>query len=98
MKCFKCTAPMMDMHHCFMGQQKNAPKAVRDFLDNEINLQPLCRDCHTHHGGKSNRRAWMNHQISVYGLDEILKWLDSAPRKKKLNDRWSETRRMAEKA
>ena len=96
MKCFKCNNPMMDLHHVLFGQRKKKPKAWRDFLNNEYNLMPLCRRCHEHHGGYSNRELWMQYLISVYGRSAIIEWLESAPDKMKITDLWKSNRRLAD--
>jgi 5-methylcytosine-specific restriction endonuclease McrA len=83
MICQKCGKPAIDRHHVFFHNRKgkNTAQAIKVFVNNELNLQDLCRPCHINHGGKDNREQFMLHQVELQGRDEMLKWLDTAPDK-----------------
>jgi hypothetical protein len=54
-------------------------------LNNERNLMPVCRECHS--SGAVNSyfaRVWFwDQQVEKYGRDDMITWWESLPMKKK---------------
>jgi hypothetical protein len=74
-----CGRPATDKHHCLVGRSKKHPE-----LDNEFNLELLCRECHM--SGEAScyehRRQFYNKQLGEHG-QEFLDWWDRLPLKAK---------------
>jgi predicted N-acetyltransferase YhbS len=81
-----CDNPAEEAHHVFYGQQKRAPKKLRDALNDDRNLQLVCRLDH-HITGKA--KTWENKvnfwqvQCERYGHDEMVAWHNALPLKAK---------------
>lgn len=81
MNCELCGKYAHDRHHTLMGQKKREPKAIRDWLNDPLNLQILCRADHTRvQASYDNRVMFFNKQYNEFG-QQFLDWIDSAPDK-----------------
>ena len=85
--------PGNELDHVLFGQRKNAPKAVRDWLNSEYNIQHVCHHCN----GTRRANIYKNRKKHVemwFEADGFEDWFLSAPYKIKLTDVWEETRLM----
>jgi len=71
------TSRALERHHCFVHRMRSVPE-----LDDERNLQAVCRECHaTIANSRDNRmRFW---QVQLVRYPDLREWYDSLPLKVK---------------
>ncbi len=94
MKCNRCPdRAHYPPHHVLYGNRKGkrAPKEIKRFVNEPINLQNLCLPCHTkYQPSYENRKHWFG---QVYG-PELLEWHERTPEKLKHDTRYTELEQM----
>jgi hypothetical protein len=81
-----CGKTPNQLNHAFTGRDNRKGKpAYRNWVDEEINQQPVCQECHTETKraeAPTNRNYSMRLQIVRYGGEELMSWVGRVPGKK----------------
>jgi len=74
-RCEACGKPSqaLERHHCFVHRMRSVPE-----LDDERNLQLVCRDCHREvaNGYKNRCEFW---QVQLKRYPDLREWWDNLP-------------------
>ncbi len=97
--CEYCTYPenvsgeYWDNAHIFFGQDNRKGKGFDRYVDVKYNVAKICKPDHAAKLVDNDEFAeiFMLIQVDRYGLEEMRKWLDSFPSKKRLGDDWRKT-------
>lgn len=73
--------PIEEYHHCLVHRKKR----YRDWTDDPVNMQPVCRNCHQKKANSyDNEQQWLEKQDP----EAVADWLLRAPQKIRWGAEW----------